>query len=132
MAKLIHTMIRVRDLDRSLAFYEGAFGLKTSHRLDFDDFTLVYLRNGESEAEIELTWNKGREQPYTHGDGYGHVAFVVDDAKLERERLISQGHTPNDLREFHGDDGQLLARYFFILDPDDYKVEVLERHGHYQ
>jgi len=132
MAKLIHTMIRVRDLERSLTFYEAAFGLKPSHRLDFDDFTLVYLRNDESDAEIELTWNKGREQPYTHGDGYGHVAFVVDDAKLERERLVSAGHTPNDLREFHGDDGQLLARYFFILDPDDYKVEVLERHGHYQ
>jgi len=132
MAKLIHTMIRVRDLERSLAFYDAVFGLKTSHRLDFDDFTLVYLRNDESEAEIELTWNKGREQPYTHGDGYGHVAFVVDDAKQERERLVGQGYTPNDLREFHGDDGQLLARYFFILDPDDYKVEVLERHGHYR
>ncbi|WP_454690153.1 VOC family protein [Achromobacter aloeverae] len=132
MAKLIHTMVRVRDLDRSLSFYEGVFGLKTSHRLDFDDFTLVYLRNGESEAEIELTWNKGREEPYTHGDGYGHVAFVVDDARKERERLVGQGHTPNDLREFHADDGTLLARYFFILDPDGYKVEVLERHGHYR
>lgn len=132
MAKLIHTMIRVRDLERSLAFYDAAFGLRTSHRLDFDDFTLVYLRNDESEAEIELTWNKGRDGPYTHGDGYGHVAFVVDDAKGERERLVGLGHTPNDLREFHGDDGQLLARYFFILDPDDYKVEVLERHGHYR
>jgi len=132
MAKLIHPMIRVRDLERSLAFYDAAFSLRTSHRLDFDDFTLVYLRNDESEAEIELTWNKGRDGPYTHGDGYGHVAFVVDDAKGERERLVGLGHTPNDLREFHGDDGQLLARYFFILDPDDYKVEVLERHGHYQ
>lgn len=132
MAKLIHTMIRVRDLDRSLAFYEQAFGLAISHRLDFDDFSLVYLRNSESEAEIELTWNKGREEPYTHGDGYGHVAFVVDDARHARNRLIELGSSPNELREFHAADGQLLARYFFIQDPDGYKVEVLERHGHYQ
>lgn len=132
MAKLIHTMIRVRDLDRSLAFYEKAFGLAISHRLDFDDFSLVYLRNAESEAEIELTWNKGRAEPYTHGDGYGHVAFVVDDALRERNRLIDLGLNPNELREFHGAGEQLLARYFFIQDPDGYKIEILERHGHYQ
>ncbi|MGK8208907.1 VOC family protein [Burkholderia cenocepacia] len=132
MAKLIHTMIRVADLERSLAFYESAFGLTTSHRLDFEDFSLVYLRNSESENEIELTWNRERQEPYTHGDGYGHVAVVVDDATKERARLISLGMQPNDLREFHAGDGSLLARYFFILDPDGYKIEVLERHGHYQ
>jgi lactoylglutathione lyase len=132
MAKLIHTMIRVQDLSRSLQFYQKAFGLETSHRLDFPDFSLVYLRNSESDNEIELTWNKGREEPYSHGDGYGHVAFVVDDVKSERERLLDLGMTPNDVREFHHDDGTLLARYFFILDPDNYKIEVLERHGHYQ
>ncbi|MBN3755217.1 lactoylglutathione lyase [Paraburkholderia sp. Tr-20389] len=132
MAKLIHTMIRIQDLDRSLKFYRNAFGLEPSHRLDFPDFSLVYLRNDESDNEIELTWNKGREDAYSHGDGYGHVAFVVDDVKRERERLTELGMTPNDVREFHNDDGALLARYFFILDPDGYKIEVLERHGHYQ
>jgi lactoylglutathione lyase len=132
MAKLIHTMIRIQDLERSLKFYRNAFGLEPSHRLDFPDFSLVYLRNDESDNEIELTWNKGREDAYSHGDGYGHVAFVVDDVKRERERLSELGMTPNDVREFHNDDGALLARYFFILDPDGYKIEVLERHGHYQ
>ncbi|MBU9480916.1 VOC family protein [Burkholderia multivorans] len=132
MAKLIHTMIRVRDLAGSLAFYQSAFGLTISHRLDFDDFSLVYLRNAETETEIELTWNKGREEPYTHGDGYGHVGFVVEDTQKERDRLIAFGLNPNELREFHATDGSLLARYFFILDPDGYKIEVLERHGHYQ
>jgi lactoylglutathione lyase len=132
MAKLIHTMIRIQDLQRSLDFYRSAFGLEPSHRLDFTDFSLVYLRNSESDNEIELTWNKGREDSYSHGDGYGHVAFVVDDVKRERERLIQLGMTPNDVREFHNDDGALLARYFFIQDPDGYKIEVLERHGHYQ
>lgn len=132
MAKLIHTMIRVHDLPRSLQFYQTAFNFDISHRLDFADFSLVYLRNEEADSEIELTWNKGREEPYSHGDGYGHVAFCVDDAKSERQRLIELGMTPNDLREFHNDNGELLARYFFIQDPDGYKIEVLERYGHYQ
>lgn len=132
MAKLIHTMIRVRDLDKSLSFYQSAFGLEPSYRLDFDSFSLVYLRNSESETEIELTWNKDRAEPYSHGDGYGHVAFVVDDAIHERERLSALGFTPNDLKEFFAADGALIARYFFIQDPDGYKIEVLERHGHYQ
>ena len=136
MAKLIHTMIRVFDLDRSLRFYEAALGMIPSHRLDFDDFSLVYLHNAENhaenDAEIELTWNKGREAPYTHGDGYGHVAVVVDNAGAERERLIGLGLHPKDLREFHDDAGALLARYFFIEDPDGYKIEVLEKHGHYR
>lgn len=131
MAKLIHTMIRVQDLQRSLRFYQQAFGLDVSHRLDFPDFTLAYLRNAETDAEIELTWNKERDEPYTHGDGYGHVAVCVDDVRTERQRLIDLGYTPNDLREFHADDGALIARYFFIQDPDGYKIEVLERHGHY-
>jgi lactoylglutathione lyase len=132
MAKLIHTMIRVRDLPRALQFYQTAFNFDVSHRLDFPEFTLVYLRNDEADAEIELTWNKGRAEPYSHGDGYGHVAVCVDDAKSERQRLIDLGMAPNDLREFRRDDGELLARYFFIQDPDGYKIEVLERHGHYQ
>jgi lactoylglutathione lyase len=125
-------MIRVRDLDRSLQFYASALQMTPAHRLDFDDFSLVYLRNDENDAEIELTWNKGRETPYTHGDGYGHVAFVVEDARAERERLAELGLHPKDLREFHDGSGALLARYFFIEDPDGYKIEMLERHGHYR
>lgn len=131
MAKLIHTMIRVRDLDASLRFYDEVFELKPSHRLDFPDFSLVYLRNAETEAEIELTWNKGRQDPYTHGDGYGHVAVVVDDARVTHAKLQAAGHKPLDLKEFKDGD-KLLARFFFILDPDGYKIEVLERHGHYR
>lgn len=132
MAKLIHTMIRVVDLERSLQFYRQAFSLEVSHRLDFPEFTLAYLRNAETDAEIELTWNKGRTEPYAHGDGYGHVAVCVDDVKSERQRLVELGMSPNDIREFRNDSGELLARYFFIQDPDGYKIEVLERHGHYQ
>ncbi|PKO64421.1 MAG: lactoylglutathione lyase [Betaproteobacteria bacterium HGW-Betaproteobacteria-16] len=131
MAKLIHTMIRVRDLDASLKFYSEVLALTPVHRLDFPDFSLVYLRNAETDAEIELTWNKGRQEPYTHGDGYGHVAVVVEDVSARHAQLVRCGYEPLPVKEFKaGEDMQ--ARYFFILDPDGYKIEVLEKHGHYR
>lgn len=132
MSKIIHSMIRVLNLAPSLKFYADCFGLVPSHRLDFPSFSLVYLRNPENDAEIELTWNKDRTEPYTHGDGYGHVGVCVPDAAADRARLIGLGYAPLDIKEFKADDGRLIARYFFIQDPDGYKVEVLERHGHYQ
>jgi lactoylglutathione lyase len=131
MAKIIHTMIRVLDLDRSLAFYRKAFGLEPVHTLDFPTFTLVYARNAENDFEIEFTLNKDRKEPYSHGDGYGHVAVCVDDVKKERERFVAADLAPGDIKEFK-DGNQLLARYFFVQDPDGYKIEVLERHGHYR
>ena len=132
MSKIIHSMLRVLDLEKSLKFYADCFDLKPSHRLDFPGFTLVYLRNAENDAEIELTLNKGRTEPYTHGDGYGHVGQSVPDAVVDRARLTDLGYSPLDIKEFKADDNSLIARYFFIQDPDGYKVEVLERHGHYQ
>lgn len=131
MAKLIHTMIRVLDVDRSIEFYRQAFGLDVSHRLDFEDFALIYLGNDENDVELELTLNRGEETPYTHGSGYGHVAFVVDDALAEHQRFADLGYKPRDVTEFKPDD-KLLARFFFVTDPDGYEIEVLDRHGHYQ
>ncbi len=131
MAKAIHMMIRVLDLDRSIAFYERAFGLGVADRFDFDDFTLVYLRNEESDFEIELTLNKGRREPYTHGDGYGHVAFAVDDLDAEHARFAELGFEPAPIKEFFRE-GALMARFFFVQDPDGYKIEVLQRHGRYR
>jgi lactoylglutathione lyase len=132
MAKLIHTMVRVLDLERSLRFYRDAFDLREVHRLDFPAFALVYLRNAENDCEVELTLNKDRKDPYTHGDGYGHLAVCVEDVARERERLATLGCAPGDVKEFNDAAGTLLARYFFVQDPDGYKIEVLERHGHYR
>ena len=132
MSKIIHSMIRVLNLESSLTFYADCFGLVPSHRLDFPSFSLVYLKNPENDAEIELTWNKDRTEPYTHGDGYGHVGVCVPDAAADRARLLGLGYAPLDIKEFKADDGSLIARYFFIQDPDGYKVEILERHGHYR
>ncbi len=130
MAKAIHTMIRVLDEERSVDFYNKAFGLDIAERFDFETFTLVYLSNAESEFEIELTVNKDQTAPYTHGDGYGHVAFTVDDLDSEHERALSNALGPTDIVEFKRD-GQLMAKFFFLKDPDGYKIEVLQRHGRY-
>lgn len=85
MAKIIHSMVRVRDLDKSLAFYKNALDLDIAERLDFEGFSLVYLRNDENDMELELTWNEGVEEAYTHGSGYGHIAVAVDDLESEHE-----------------------------------------------
>ena len=129
-AKFIHTMIRVFDEKKSLHFYQNAFGMEISHRLDFEKFTLIYLRNEANDFEIELTVNKGQESPYTHGDGYGHVAVAVDDLDATHSHFVALGFSPNDIVEF-APDGDLIARFFFVQDPDGYKIEVLQKHGHY-
>jgi lactoylglutathione lyase len=80
---------------------------------------------------MELTLNRGRDDPYTHGTGYGHVGVVVQDVAKTHAELTAKGYQPAPVKEFKRDD-ELLARFFFIEDPDGYKIEMLERHGHYQ
>ena len=130
MAKAIHSMIRVLDEARSVRFYETAFGLSIADRFDFDDFTLVYLRNPEADFELELTVNKDRSEPYELGDGYGHVAFAVDDLEAEHRRFTEAGLSPRKLVDF-APGGTPLARFFFVADPDGYQIEVLQRAGRY-
>ncbi|RWP29135.1 VOC family protein [Mesorhizobium sp.] len=131
MAKAIHTMIRVLDEARSVDFYRKAFGLDVAERLEFETFTLVYLSNAEAELEVELTVNKGRQEPYALGDGYGHLAVSVADLDSEHDRLGALGLIPKKIVELNRD-GALLARFFFIEDPDGYKIEVLQRQGRFQ
>ncbi|WGT51186.1 VOC family protein [Thioclava nitratireducens] len=131
MAKSIHSMIRVLDEDRSVAFYEKAFGLKVADRLDFPEFTLVYLSNPESDFELELTVNKGRTEPYDLGDGYGHFAVAVDDLEAEHKRFEAEGLAPRKLVEF-APAGEVVAKFFFVADPDGYQIEVLAREGRFK
>ena len=109
MPKLIHSIIRVQDLDRSIAFYRQVFGLEESHRLEFQTFTLLYLREPESGCEIELTWNKGQAEPYTHGTGYGHVAFCVDDLAGHRETLLRHGYSAGDIKSLVASGGSSVS-----------------------
>ena len=131
MAKYVHSMIRVLDEARSVEFYDRCFGLKVAERLDFPDFTLVYLANGESETELELTVNKGRTEPYALGDGYGHIAFTVDDVDALHAKLEAEGLAPRKLVDF-APGGEVIARFFFIADPDGYQIEVSQRGGRYK
>jgi len=130
MAKTIHSMIRVLNEARSVAFYERAFGLKVADRLDFDGFTLIYMSNDESSFELELTVNKDRTEPYNLGDGYGHLAVSVEDVEAEHARLTDAGLAPRNLVDFKNN-GVTVAKFFFIADPDGYQIEVLQRGGRF-
>ena len=130
MAKAIHMMIRVLDEARSVKFYETCFGLKVSERRDWPDFSLTYLKNAENDFEVELTVNKGRTEPYDLGNGYGHIAFVVDDLEATRAKILAAGYQPKDIKNMTHD-GKPFGTFFFIDDPDGYKIEVLQRHGRY-
>ena len=131
MAKAIHSMIRVFDETRSVDFYQKAFNLSVADRLDFETFTLVYLSNAESDFELELTINKDQTDSYDLGNGYGHFAVSVDDIEAEHKRFEKEGLSPRKLVEFEKD-GALLAKFFFVQDPDGYEIEVLQRHGRFK
>lgn len=130
MAKTVHSMIRVLDEARSLDFYSTAFGLEVAERLVFDGFSLIYLRTPESPFELELTVNHGRTEPYQLGDGYGHLAVVVDDVDAEHARFSSAGLPVTKLTDFQHQ-GRTLARFFFATDPDGYRIEVIRKGGRF-
>ena len=131
MAKMIHSMIRVIDEERSVDFYRRAFGLEIVNRIEFAEFALVYLADAaESEFELELTINFGRTEPYNIGDGYGHIAVVVDDLEAEHARFTAAGFNPRKLVDFKNGDEQ-IARFFFVADPDGYQIEVIQKAGRY-
>ena len=131
MAKMIHSMIRVLDEARSVEFYRTAFDLEVADRLDFENFTLVYLSNSETEFELELTVNKGTKEPYDLGNGYGHLAVSVEDVDALHAKLTDAGYAPRKLVDF-APDGDVIARFFFIQDPDGYEIEVLKRGGRFK
>ena len=125
--RVLHTMIRVGDLERSLKFYTDVLGMKLLRRKDYPDgkFTLAFVGYGpESEhAVIELTYNWGTSQ-YDLGNGFGHVALEVDDAYKACEEIRRRGGKVT--REAgpmkHG--STVIA---FVEDPDGYKIELIQR-----
>ncbi|GBQ70428.1 lactoylglutathione lyase [Ameyamaea chiangmaiensis NBRC 103196] len=126
MARLIHSMIRVVDEARSLAFYRTAFGLEVADRFAFDDFTLIYLKNDEQSFELELTVNHGRSEAYDPGNGYGHLAVSVADLAAEHARLEAAGLAPKPIKDLALGE-RVIGRFFFVTDPDGYQIEVLQR-----
>lgn len=121
--KMLHTCIRVKDLEKSLKFYQGALGFIETRRKDFPEhkFTLVYLSNEIGGYEIELTYNHDMEKPYELGNGFSHTAIGVEDLEGMREKHISLGYEVTDLKGLPGS----RPNYYFVTDPDGYKVEVI-------
>src|SRR5438046_2882364 len=130
MAKPVHSMIRVFDEAKSLAFYARAFGLEVADHLRFSDFALIYLRHPSSPFEVELTVNFDRKEPYSLGDGYGHLAVVVDDIDAEYARFAREDLAPGPLRDFNHD-GRPLGPSLLIRAHRAYTIEVIQRCGRF-
>ncbi|MEH6608711.1 MAG: lactoylglutathione lyase [Halioglobus sp.] len=134
-ASILYTMIRVSDLDRSIAFYRDALSMRELRRETFTDgrFTLVFMgyENDQNAPTIELTWNWD-QQEYSHGSGYGHVALGVADIYGACARLNGMGI------EIARDAGPMThavdetgsrENIAFLEDPDGYKIELIEMHA---
>ena len=121
--RMLHTCIRVMDLEKSLEFYKNALGLVETRRKDFPEhkFTLVYLSDTPDGYELELTYNYDPEKPYDLGNGFSHVAIGADDIVSLREKHMEMGYEVTDLKGLPGEP----PRYYFVTDPDGYKVEVI-------
>ncbi|MBF0372660.1 MAG: lactoylglutathione lyase [Alphaproteobacteria bacterium] len=126
--RLLHTMIRVRDLDKSIDFYTRLLGMRLLRRTDYPEgeFTLAFVGYGDeaTDSVIELTHNWGREQPYQLGDAFGHLAIGVPDIHATCDGLAKEGvkipRPPGPMK--HG--ATVIA---FVEDPDGYKIELIER-----
>lgn len=122
--KFLHTCVRVKDLDASLTFYQEALGFKEVRRRDFPDhkFTIVYLQLADDpDYELELTYNYDHEA-YDLGNGYGHIAVGVDDLEGSHKAHQDAGYTITDLSGLPG----RPKMYYFITDPDGYKIEIID------
>ncbi len=114
--KFAHNNFNVLDLEKSLAFYEEALGLKEIRRHESNDFTLVYLGDGSTAHSLELTCLHDRKEAYNLGENEFHLAFVVDDyeaaLKKHKEMNCVIYENPN-------------MHIYFIVDPDGYWLEII-------
>jgi len=126
--RILHTMLRVFDLDRSISFYTKAFGMALVRKTDFPGgrFTLAFVGYGseEKDAVLELTHNWDQKEPYEIGTAYGHIAIAVPDAYRACEILEKNGakitRPAGPMK--HGT--RVIA---FVEDPDGYKIELVQR-----
>lgn len=120
---MLHTCLRVMDLQKSLEFYEKAIGLKQTSYRDFPDykFTLVFLSDDSGKYALELTYNYDQDPAYTIGNGFSHIAVGVDDLEASRAFHQELGYEVTDFKGLSGG----IPNYYFVKDPDGYLVEVI-------
>lgn len=126
-ARMLHTMIRVHDLDKSIAFYTGLLGMQLLRRTDYPagKYTLAFVGYGDeaSNCVIELTHNWDHE-PYDIGNGFGHLALGLPDVYKACEDLAAAGAK---ITRPAGPVKHGTTVIAFIEDPDGYKIELIER-----
>ena len=126
--RVLHSMIRVRDVDASLKFYCEGLGMQLLDRYDFEQgrFSILFLSYAgyrDGPAAIELTYNWDRDEDYTHGSGYGHVAIGVPDVAAMYERLAQYGGAQVTAPKAMVAGAPQLA---FVKDPDGYAIELIQ------
>lgn len=123
---LLHTCYRITDIDRSVAFYR-ALGFEEVGRLPIREEAVNVFMNQPGDGDsprLELTWNRGRSEPYELGDGYGHIAITAGDLDATLAALAEQGIEPERppyTVSAHG------PRLCFVRDPDGYRIELIEQ-----
>lgn len=125
--KFAHTCYRILDLDRSLDFYTNKIGLEYTRKSPIgNDATNAFLSvPGDDEARLELTLNHDREDPYPLGEGYSHIALLVEDLDATAQGLEEAGGV--DFESQPHAMGNSGTRIFFVRDPDGYRIEFIER-----
>ncbi len=123
--KFLHTMVRVKDIEKSLAFYTDVLNMKLEHKKRLEDCWLYFLSDEENTCQIELTYNdETPENGYDLGSGFGHFAFSVDSLDEFTQKINKLGYSylypPFDLNG----KGSKIA---FIADPDGYEIELIEK-----
>jgi len=116
--KMVHENYNVFDLEKSMTFYEKAFGMKETSRKNADDgsFIIVYMQTPESDFELELTWIRDMNRPYNLGDQEFHLAFVTDDYEASHALHSEMGCICYENTEMG---------IYFVEDPDGYWLEVI-------
>jgi lactoylglutathione lyase len=120
---LVHTCVRVRDVDASIRFYR-ALGFEERGRLNFESAYNVYMGLPGDGDRLELTVNVGRDEPYDVGDGYNHVAVTVEDIEATLADLAELGVEP-EKPPYHPGGRQELPLIAFVADPDGYRIEII-------
>ena len=121
---LIHTMLRILDEQRSLAFYEAlGFSETGRSRVGGDTATIIFMALPGDGDRLELTLNDGRTEPYELGEAYGHIALSVDDIDAELAQLAAKGISPERPPYASRPGGSVIC---FIADPDGYRIELVQ------